>query len=110
MKKFIIALILIIFTVNLYAQNTGRNYIKETIFRTESLPSGEFNLYFPSNFENIIYFDRWGRPEQLIEKNASPVDQKNIVKHIEYANNIGKTKDYLPFTVEGKETTEYPFP
>lgn len=110
MKKFILSLIITIFTVNLYAQSTGKNYVKETVYRTESLPGGGLQIYSPSNFENIIYYDRLGRPEQLIEKNASPVDQKNIVKHIEYTNNIGQTKDYLPFTVEGKETTAIPFP
>lgn len=104
MKKFLLSLIITIFTANLYAQSTGKNYVKETVYRTAYDGTG-WVLETSNNFENIIYFDRLGRPEQLIEKNASPVDQKNIVKHIEYTNNIGQTKDYLPFTVEGKTTT-----
>src|SRR5690606_6289534 len=58
----------------------------------------------------IIYFDKLGRPEQLIEKNASPVDQQNIVKHIEYNDYTGQTKDFLPFAIEGKEITQHSSP
>ena len=103
MNKIFIFLIATFFASNLYAQSTGKNYVKETVYRTEN--KNVIALFSSDNFENVIYLDGLGRPEQLIEKNASPVDQKNIVKHIEYANNLGQTKDYLPFTVEGKETT-----
>lgn len=104
MKKFILSLILTIFAVSLYAQSSGKNFIKETVYRTQST-----RLIAPqaNNFENIIYLDKLGRPEQLIEQNASPVDQQNIVKHIEYNDYTGQTKDFLPFTVQGKTTTNF---
>ena len=104
MKKFILSLILTIFAVSLYAQSSGKNFIKEMVYRTQST-----RLIAPqaNNFENIIYLDKLGRPEQLIEQNASPVDQQNIVKHIEYNDYTGQTKDFLPFTVQGKTTTNF---
>ena len=103
MKKILFLTLHILFLSNLSAQSTYKNYIKETAYRTPS--NGGLQIYSAQNFENIIYFDGTGRPEQLIEKNASPVEQKNIVKHIEYTNYIGQTKDYRPFTAVGREIT-----
>ncbi len=105
MRKLLVLFILMLFTLDLNAQSTSKNYVKETIYRTESNSGGNIGFLFPPNFENIIYKDGLGRTEQLVEKNASPVDDKNIVKHIEYEKYTGQTKDYLPFTVEGKVTT-----
>jgi len=105
MKKYILLWIISVFASGLYAQSNTKNYIKETVYRTVSNTGGGVVLYSPADFENIIYLDGLGRPEQLIEKNASPDNEKNIVKHIEYVNNVGQTKDFLPFTVEGKTTT-----
>lgn len=105
MKKYILLLIISVFASDLIAQSNTKNYIKETVYRTVSNTGGGVVLYSPTDFENITYFDGLGRPEQVIQKNASPDNEKNIVKHIEYVNNTGQTKDFLPFTVEGKTTT-----
>src|SRR5690606_34229187 len=104
MKKLIILFVLMLFASIVNAQTTYKNYVKETVYRTESNSGGGWVLAGSNNFENIIYYDGLSRPEQIIEKNASPVNEKNIVKHIEYVNNIGKVKDFMPFTVEGKTT------
>lgn len=105
MKKFLFSLILVIITGSLHAQSTGNNFVKETVYR---LPSTGGVVSGSANFENIIYYDRLGRPEQIVEKNASPINEKNIVKHIEYVTYKGQTKDFLPFTVEGKTTVNLP--
>src|SRR5690606_27464239 len=43
-------------------------------------------------------------PIQQIQKNASPVDNKNVITHIEYEKNIGQTRQYLPYTATGGNT------
>ena len=85
------------------AQNATQNYTKEIIY------TSGFNPTFPtrpvgagSNYTTTTYYDGLGRPVQQVQQNLSPVDDKNIVTHIEYNKNIGQTKTYLPFTTTGK--------
>ena len=78
MKKFILSLIITVFATNVYAQSSGKNYIKETVYRTESNVGGNIGFLTPPNFENIIYFDKLGRPEQLIEKTLRRLISKTL--------------------------------
>ncbi|WLD24301.1 DUF6443 domain-containing protein [Flavobacterium dauae] len=83
-----------------FAQSPSQNYTVETIYKEGRNPSGS---YTPNagDFVTVTYYDGLGRPIQQLQKNASPVDNKNIVTHIEYDKNIGQTRQYLPFTTTG---------
>src|SRR5690606_16470063 len=83
-----------------FAQSSTQNYTTETIYKEGRNPSGS---YTPDagDFVTVTYYDGLGRPIQQLQKNASPVDNKNIVTHIEYDKNIGQTRQYLPFTTTG---------
>ncbi|WP_177764047.1 DUF6443 domain-containing protein [Flavobacterium sp. I3-2] len=83
-----------------FSQSTDQNYIKETIYANEN------NVSNPSSSKNIVtttYLDGLGRTIQVIEQNASPESGKSIITHVEYEKNIGKIKNYLPFTNSGTQ-------
>src|SRR5690606_20903264 len=86
-----------------FAQTATQNYTIETIYKEGRNPSGN---YTPNagDFVTVTYYDGLGRPIQQIQKNASPVDNKNVITHIEYEKNIGQTRQYLPYTATGGNT------
>lgn len=84
-----------------FAQSTTQNYVKETIYKEGLNPWGIGSLSTNDDFITTTYYDGFGRPIQQVQHNASPVDNKNIVTHIEYEKNVGQTKEYLPFTSDG---------
>src|SRR5690606_39753215 len=90
-----------------FAQSITQNYTTETIYKDGRNPSG---TYTPNagDFVTTVYYDGLGRPIQQIQKNGSPVDNKNIVTHIEYDKNIGQTREYLSYAATGGNTNYLP--
>jgi len=107
MIRYIYLQIILLVSAFSFAQTTTENYTKETIYKNGRNPSG-LNIATNTNFVTTTYYDGIGRPIQQAQQNASPVGDKNIVTHIEYEKNVGQTKNYLPFTTEGKVVTSFP--
>ncbi|MFA5670646.1 MAG: DUF6443 domain-containing protein, partial [Balneolaceae bacterium] len=105
MIRYIFAFFLMISSV-VYAQTNTQNYTKEVIYKDGKDP-GFLYMESKNDFVTTVYYDGFGRPIQKVEQNASPVDDKNIITHIEYEKNIGQIRDYLPFTAEGKVVTDH---
>lgn len=83
-----------------FSQSTDQNYVKEIIYANENNVS---NSTSTKNIVTTTYLDGLGRTIQVVEQNASPESGKSIVTHVEYEKNIGKIKDYLPFTNTGTQ-------
>jgi len=98
MKNILKIVLLLAVTVS-YAQTTTKNYVKETIRRYPS--TSPIIISANNHVTTTTYYDALGRPVQVVDQNSSPDNNKNIVTHIEYEKNIGQTKDYLPFTIDG---------
>ncbi len=71
------------------AQDATQNYTQEIIYIDGSVSGNRYTT--------TTYQDGLGRPIQQVQHNLSPVEDKNIVTHIEYDKNVGQTKIYLPF-------------
>jgi len=97
MKK-ILQLSILCAVAGSYAQTSTQNYVKETTRRTASTSGTSMSN---THFTTTTYYDRLGRPVQVVDQNSSPEDNKNIVTHIEYEKNIGQVKQYLSFTSPG---------
>ncbi|GAE66940.1 hypothetical protein CIN01S_20_00660 [Chryseobacterium indologenes NBRC 14944] len=52
--------------------------------------------------ETVQYFDGLGRPKQVVNVKASPLE-KDVVTHIEYDQFGRQVKDYLPFPQSGTQ-------
>lgn len=87
-----------------FSQSTYQNYTVETIYKEGRSPNGNY-VSNTNDFVTVTYYNGMGQPIQQIQKNASPVDNKNIVTHIEYEKNKGQTKNYLPYTTTGENVT-----
>lgn len=108
MKKHIYLFLLFLVNWAVMAQSATQSYVTETIYKQGQAPGG-LNIPTSTNFVTTTYYDGLGRPVQQVQQNASPVGDKNIVTHVEYEKNLGQTKNYLPFTAEGKVVTTYQF-
>jgi len=104
MTKYIYPALLLLCGAVSFAQTATQNYVTETVYKNGRNPSGIY-LAGPDNFVTTTYYDGSGRPIQQVQQNASPLNDKNIVTHIEYEKNKGQLRSYLPFTTEGKVTT-----
>src|SRR5690554_88674 len=89
-----------------HAQSTTQNYTKEIIYKEGQSPSGNYTPGV-NDFITTTYYDGFGRSIQQIQHKASPVDNKNIVTHIEYEKNLGQTRAYLPFTSDGGDNADF---
>ena len=98
MKNILRTVLLFAVTVG-YSQTTTKNYVKETTRRHPS--TSPINVAANNHIATTTYYDALGRPVQVVDQNSSPDSNKNIVTHIEYEKNIGQTKEYLPFIVDG---------
>lgn len=125
MKNIYFLILLIGFSHGAWSQSKDQNYIKTTEYQyatnlvitdtlhvvspfgTETLDTSELFSYSlgPSQVK-VVYFDGLGRPKQEVIAGSS-TSEGNIVKHIGYEVNLGKTKDYLPYSTK-KETGSLP--
>ena len=104
MIRYICLQIILLISAFSIAQTTTQNYVKEIVYKSGRNSSGLY-LLTKSDFITTTYYDGLGRPIQQVQQQASPVDDKNIITHIEYEKNVGQTKNYLPFTVTGGSST-----
>lgn len=82
------------FTIAL-AQTKSQNYIKSTIY-TQATTKQDNTI--GKTKSQVVYYDGIGRPIQEIAIGISP-NQKSVIKHIEYDLSVGKTKDYLNYSI-----------
>ncbi|MGC4129789.1 MAG: DUF6443 domain-containing protein [Bergeyella sp.] len=94
MRKNILSSALLLIVVNSYAQTTPsqtENYIfSTTCFTADCVKKAE----------TIQYFDGLGRPKQIVNVKASPLE-KDVVTHIEYDGFGRQVKDYFPVPQSG---------
>ncbi len=79
-----------------------QNWIKSTT-RFTTVASSALNIK-----EDFQYFDGLGRPIQLVSKEASPIDKKDIITAMDYDEEGRSIKSYEPFktaTANGAYTT-----
>ncbi|MFC0427024.1 DUF6443 domain-containing protein [Chryseobacterium scophthalmum] len=96
MKKIIIP-ISTLFVVGLFhAQtlSTNENYVYSKNYLTDPTAST------PKSVESVQYFDGLGRPKQVVNIKASPL-QRDVVTHIEYDAFGRQVKDFLPVPQSG---------
>lgn len=98
MKKIIIP-ISTLFVVGLsHAQtlnlSTNENYVYTKTYLTDPTAST------PKSVETVQYFDGLGRPKQVVNIKASPL-QRDVVTHIEYDAFGRQVKDFLPVPQSG---------
>jgi len=104
MTRYIYLKLLLLLSATSFAQTATQSYVTETVYKNGRNPSVLYTQT-PADFSTTTYYDGMGRPIQQVQRNSSPVNDKNIVTHIEYEKNLGQTRQYLPFTAEGKVTT-----
>lgn len=92
MKKILIP-ISSLFVVGLsYAQTTNtENYVQTRVYLEPVTTSSST----AKQIETVQYFDGLGRPKQIVNVKASPMN-KDVVTHIEYDGFGRQVKDYLP--------------
>lgn len=100
MIRYIYLQIILLVSAFTFAQTNAQNYTTEIIYSEGRNPFGSSTPGL-DDFVTTTYYDALGRPIQQVQKNASPVNNQNIVTHVEYEKNIGQTKEYLPFTTNG---------
>jgi len=96
MKKIIIP-ISTLFVVGIsHAQtlSTNENYVYSKTYLTDPTSST------PKSVESVQYFDGLGRPKQVVNIKASPL-QRDVVTHIEYDAFGRQVKDFLPVPQSG---------
>ncbi len=97
MKKKIIPICILLMSYSLHAQLTQEeNYIQSKTYL-------DYNGTVASKIsETVQYFDGLGRPKQVVNVKASPLE-KDVVTHIEYDQFGRQVKDYLPFPQSGTQ-------
>ncbi|WP_175620826.1 DUF6443 domain-containing protein [Chryseobacterium schmidteae] len=96
MKKIIIP-ISTLFVVGLshaQALSTNENYVYSKTYLTDPTSST------PKSVESVQYLDGLGRPKQVVNIKASPL-QRDVVTHIEYDAFGRQVKDFLPVPQSG---------
>lgn len=78
-------------TLNL---STNQNYVYSKTYLTDPTAST------PKSVESVQYFDGLGRPKQVVNIKASPL-QRDVVTHIEYDACGRQVKDFLPVPQSG---------
>ncbi len=95
MKRLIYYIVL--FLPALVLGQDDQNFIKNTIYKTESTTPFSSTPAAEDGTVNITYFDGLGRPIQQIAHKQSSTG-KDIITHIEYDEFGRQVKDYLPYT------------
>lgn len=91
MKKIIIPIstLFVVGISHAQALSTNENYVYSKTYLTDPTAST------PKSVESVLYFDGLGRPKQVVNIKASPL-QRDVVTHIEYDAFGRQVKDFLP--------------
>ena len=100
MKKMIISIGFLVISGTVKAQlnpiPNNENYIQSKTYLDYNGPTSS------KSSETVQYFDGLGRPKQVVNVKASPLE-KDVVTHIEYDQFGRQVKDYLPFPQSGTQ-------